>query len=233
MKERGNFWLRVLDRYIGILLLFFLSIIKPSNKRRQGMQSILVIKIGTIGDTLLLVPVLKAIKDVYPEAFLTVIGSKSNYEVLNRYSFIDSLKIFEVAKVIQEPSYFLRFVKDLNSKEYDVVIDFEPWPRISAILAFFVKTGYKIGFKAKGQFKHFVFDTAVLHSPVKHEIENYISLVGAIDVSVSDRNLEFPIFDAEKALSKYILILPHYHVKNSDKRTWLNMFYARSSSLMR
>ena len=150
MKERGNFWLRVLDRYIGILLLFFLSIIKPSNKRRQGMQSILVIKIGTIGDTLLLVPVLKAIKDVYPEAFLTVIGSKNNYEVLNRYSFIDSLKIFEVAKVIQEPSYFLRFVKDINSKEYDVVIDFEPWPRISAILAFFVKTGYKIGFKAKG-----------------------------------------------------------------------------------
>jgi len=205
VKERGNFWLRVLDRYIGILLLFFLSIIKPSNKRRQGMQSILVIKIGTIGDTLLLVPVLKAIKDVYPEAFLTVIGSKSNYEVLNRYSFIDSLKIFEVAKVIQEPSYFLRFVKDINSKEYDVVIDFEPWPRISAILAFFVKTGYKIGFKAKGQFKHFVFDTAVLHSPVKHEIENYISLVGAIDVSVSNRNLEFPIFDSEKAFVEDVL----------------------------
>ena len=205
MKERGNFWLRVLDRYVGIPLLCLLYLFRAIKKTGQEVNSVLVIKIGTIGDTLLLMPVLKAIKDAYPEAFLTVIGSKNNYEVLSRYSFIDSLKIFEVAKVIQEPSYFLRFIKDLNSKEYDVIMDFEPWPRVSALLAFFVKTGYKIGFKTTGQSRHMLFDSAILHSPTHHEIDNYISLVNAIGVSVSNNCIEFPIFDAEKAFVEDVL----------------------------
>ncbi|MBI5050238.1 MAG: hypothetical protein HZC11_05020, partial [Nitrospirae bacterium] len=159
MKERGNFWMRFFDRCAGIPVICFLSLVKRANhvpedfnrgKAKGSMNSILVIKIGTIGDTLLLAPVLKAIKDAHPKASLTVIGSKNNYEVLSRYAFIDSLRIFEVSKVIKERSYFFRFMKDVNSRDYDVVMDFESWPRFSAIVAFFVGTGRKIGFRTKG-----------------------------------------------------------------------------------
>ena len=205
MKERGNFWMRFFDRYGGIPILCFLSLVKKARKAGHEINSILVIKIGTIGDTLLLVPVLKAIKNMHPKTLLTVIGSKNNYEVLCRYSFINSLKIFEVSKVIKEPSYFFRFMKDVNSREYDVVMDFESWPRLSAIVAFFVKTGHKIGFKTKGQFKHIVFDAAVPHDPCRHEIDNYMSLANAIGVSVSDYKIEFPITDSEKAFVEDLL----------------------------
>ena len=214
MKERGNFWMRFFDRYAGIPILWFLSLVKRANhvpegfnrgKAKGGMNSILVIKVGAIGDTLLLAPVLKAIKDAHPKTSLTVIGSKNNYEVLSRYSFIDSLKILEVSKVIKEPSYFFRFMKDVNSREYDIVMDFESWPRLSAIVAFFVKTGHKIGFKTKGQFKHIVFDAVVPHDPNRHEIENYISLADAIGVSVSDYKIEFPITDSENIFVEDLL----------------------------
>ncbi|MBI5048548.1 MAG: glycosyltransferase family 9 protein [Deltaproteobacteria bacterium] len=202
MKERGNFWMRFLDRYAGIPVICFLSLVKQANKanpfRGSASNGVLVIKIGTIGDTLLLAPVLKAIKNAYPKASLTVIGSKNNYEILSRYSFIDNLKILEVSKVIKEPSYFFRFMKDVNSRNYDVIMDFESWPRLSAIVAFFVGTGRKIGFKTKAQFKHTVFDAVVPHDSSRHEIENYISLSDAIGVSVSDYKIEFPILDAEK-----------------------------------
>ena len=199
MKERGNFWMRFFDRYAGIPVVWFLSLMKKAHKAKQDISSILVIKIGTIGDTLLLAQVLKAIKDAHPAVSLTVVSSKNNYEVLNRYPFIDNLKVFEVSKVIKEPSYFFSFMKDINSNQYDVVLDFESWPRISAILSFFVKTGRKIGFKTQGQFKHFIFDTTVPHSSICHEIENYISLANAVGVSVSDYKIEFPIADSEKA----------------------------------
>ncbi|MBI3399618.1 MAG: glycosyltransferase family 9 protein [Deltaproteobacteria bacterium] len=212
MKERGNFWMRFFDRYAGIPIVWFLSLVKRANKAKGGMNSILVIKIGAIGDTLLLAPVLKAIKNAHPKASLTVIGSKNNYEVLNRYSFIDSLKTFEVSKVIKEPSYFFRFMKDVNSREYDVVMDFESWPRLSAIVAFFVGTGRKIGFRTKAQFKHLIFDAAVPHDSSRHEIENYMSLANAIGVgtdpqlkisgtslkSVPSFKIKFPIQDSEK-----------------------------------
>ncbi len=210
MKERGNFWMRFLDRYVGIPMVLVLSIFKRSNKIEEGINSILVIKIGTIGDTLLLSPVLKAIKDTHPKVLLTVIGSKNNYEVLSRYSFIDSLKIFEVSKVIKEPSYFFRFMKDVNSRDYDIVMDFESWPRLSAIIAFFVRTGRKIGFRTKGQFKHIVFDAVVPHDPLRHEMDNYISLANAIGLgtdlkSVSSFKIEFPISDSEKAFVEDLL----------------------------
>lgn len=205
MKERGNFWMRFFDRYAGIPVVWFLSLMKRANKTKDGMNSILVIKIGTIGDTLLLAPVLKAIKEAHPGVFLTVIGSKNNYDVLNRYNFIDALKIFEVSKVIKEPSYFFRFMKNVNNREYDIVMDFESWPRLSAIIAFFASTGRKIGFRTKGQFKHLIFDAAVPHDPSRHEIENYISLANAIGVSVSDYKIEFPISDSEKAFVEDLL----------------------------
>ena len=99
MKERGNFWMRFLDRYAGIPVVCFLSLVKQANHVPEGFNrgkatggmnpvrgaasnganSILVVKIGTIGDTLLLAPVLKAIKNAHPKASLTVIGSKNNY----------------------------------------------------------------------------------------------------------------------------------------------------------
>lgn len=211
MKERGNFWLRFLDRYLGIPVLFFLFLIKRTKKEMgQIVKNVLVIKIGTIGDTLLLMPVLKAINGAHPEISLTVIGSKNNYDVLSRYSFIDNLKTFEVSKVIKEPSYFFRFMKDVNSRTYDVVMDFESWPRISAIVAFFVGTGRKIGFRTKAQFKHIAFDVVVPHDSGRHEAENYISLANAIGLgtdlkSVPGFKIEFPISDSDKALVEDVL----------------------------
>ncbi len=206
MKERGNYWLRFLDRYVGIPLLFLLSLLKRKKKwTGKKVKSVLVIKIGSIGDTLLLIPILKSIKYSYNDVSLTVVGSKNNYEVLRRYSFIDNLKIFEVSNVIKKPPYLFRFIRDINTGEYDIVIDFEPWPRISSILAFFIRSGYKIGFKTKGEFKHLLFDITKPHSPSCHEIDNYASLIYTIGLSVCDNRIEFPIFPSEMKFVEDIL----------------------------
>ncbi|MBI4378208.1 MAG: hypothetical protein HY578_03820, partial [Nitrospinae bacterium] len=91
LKERGNFWLRFLDRYVGIPFLCFLSLFKGIKKRSgYRIENVLVIKIGGIGDTLLLIPILKAIKNTHEGVSLTVVCSKNNYEVLNRHQFIDN-----------------------------------------------------------------------------------------------------------------------------------------------
>jgi len=56
VKERGNFWMRFFDRYAGIPVVWFLSLVKQANKAKGGMNpvrgavsngvnSILVVKI--------------------------------------------------------------------------------------------------------------------------------------------------------------------------------------------
>jgi ADP-heptose:LPS heptosyltransferase len=63
----------------------------------------------------------------------------------------------------------------------DVIIDFEPWARISAVIC--VLAGrFTLGFNCPEQNKHFAFDRAVRHSSKCHEIDNYRRLAAALGV---------------------------------------------------
>ncbi|MBI5902729.1 MAG: glycosyltransferase family 9 protein [Deltaproteobacteria bacterium] len=198
MRERGNFWLKLADRCLGIPLLLALS-----SFRRKGIHArgnVLAIKVGTIGDTLLLLPVLKAIKEAEGVSSLDVVAGRGNFEVLRRYPFIDNVKVFEISKAARNPSYFKAFLAELNGKEYGVVADFEPWPRVTAILSLMVKTGIKVGFDTKGQHRHFAYDIKVPHGNHVHESGNYSSLASAFDIKteVPLKMLDFPVLDEEK-----------------------------------
>lgn len=208
MKERGNLWLRILDHYIGIPVVFLLSFLKKKIEANvlSSVHNIIVLKLGTIGDTILVIPILKAIKIKYPQASLTVVGSKNNQEILKRFEFIDSLESLNLSRVIREPQYLLEFVKKLNQKQNDIIFDFEPWPRVSAIITSLIKGRLKIGFQTEGQHRHFVFDISIPHSDGCHEIENYISLAKSADIEVLSKDLDFPILDDERTAPESFLI---------------------------
>lgn len=201
MKERGNKSLRILDRCIGIPLVYVLSILRKKQKNAvKKPRRILVIKISGIGDTLLLMPVLKALKEADKEMALTVVAAKNNAEIFKRYPrIVDRLLVFDVLKSIREPLYFRSFVKSMNERVYDAVIDVESWSRISAIIAFFSRSIVKVGFKTKGQYKDFVFDIKTLHNGAAHESENYLVLARALlpDLPKPD-SLDFPVMPEER-----------------------------------
>jgi heptosyltransferase-3 len=56
------------------------------------VRNILLIGVARIGDTLLLTPAMRAIKDLYPKARLTVMAHPKRREVLENLDFIDSLQ---------------------------------------------------------------------------------------------------------------------------------------------
>ena len=197
MKERGNFWLRTLDRGAGIPLLFLLSLFKKRRRKPAAIKSVLVIKLGTIGDTLLLAPVLKAVKD--SGASLTVVGSGNNRAVLRQYPFLDALETFEISRAVKNPAYFIRFMGGLNTRRYDLVIDFEPWARISALLAFFVKTGCRAGFRTGGEARHFAFDISAAHRNDLHESENYRALAALSGITAGKAAVPFPVSAEDRA----------------------------------
>lgn len=199
-KERGNILFRIVDRYLGIPLLFFISLLKFKKRREikiSEVKNICIIKIGAIGDSILSLPTLKFIKERKDDVKITVIASSSNYEVFKRYDFISSVKVIELSKVLRKPFYLLNFVKEVNLEQYDLLIDFEAWARFPALIASLIKAKFKIGFKTFKQFRHFPFDFTVLHRSDVHEMENYFSLFSSYfsyDIkSVYDTKVYFPI----------------------------------------
>lgn len=185
MKERANAFLRFVDRYAGIPLLYFFSFFKQRKKLNPDFKKIAFLKTAGIGDTILLSAVIEDVKKSCPRAEITLITGNSNFE---------AAKLIKGVSVLPLPmTRPLKALKIIRRFSYDLLIDCDPWPRINALFAFFSRTTFTIGFKSEGQVKHLLFDYYVQHSFACHEIENYRRLVRPLGIEPFSRpSLYFP-----------------------------------------
>ncbi len=198
-QERGNKWFRFLDRTLGLLGVILFSLRKSrssfDNRKIPNPQTILCVKLGAIGDTLLMFPVLKAIKTHFPSCCLTLICSRNNYEIARMWPYFDNLILFDVGQAVRNPLYFFRFLKKLRDKRADIVLDFGEWSKIEALVAAVVPSKLSVGFKTDGQYRHYAQDISIVHRDNVHEVENYANLVRSLGIPVNDLNFDLIIQD--------------------------------------
>ncbi len=159
---RGNIILKLIDRFFGISLVWLLGkFLKKKHEFPQKLNSILVVKLSALGDTILLIPVLRSIKRKYPDAKITVLCTKINLGVLELCPYVNNLLVVDIKKLLFNP--FL--VKKLfGNMSFDIGLDFDQWTRISPLFLYFAKAGYKAGFKTENQYRHFLYDVSADHS---------------------------------------------------------------------
>lgn len=193
MKRRAIF--RVFDKYVGIPVIIFLSILTKRKKRLpiENIKKILIIKLAAIGDSILLIPTLRTLKKAFPNAEFTFICSQINYSVINKIPYVDKIIDCNVHSFLRNPFSFFKFILELRKEKYELVIDVGQWERINAIITMLVRADYTIGFKTEGQHKHFGYDSVVPHLRNKHELENFLDLLLPIGINISeeDKKLEY------------------------------------------
>ncbi|MCB0721809.1 MAG: glycosyltransferase family 9 protein [Ignavibacteriae bacterium] len=193
MRRRAIF--RFFDRYIGIPIVIFLALFFKRKKRLpiENIKKILFVKLAAIGDSILLIPTLRTLKKRFPDAELTFVCSPINYSVIKKIPYVDKIVNCDVHSFLKNPLRFVKFISDLRKEKYDILIDAGQWERINAITAAFVKSDCSVGFRTKGQFKHFVYDRVVPHQRNKHELENFLDLLAplGIDIKEEDKQLEY------------------------------------------
>ncbi len=86
---------------------------------------ILVIKIGAIGDVILITPSLRATKLAFPESRLCVLVGLESRQLLEDCPYIDELMIFDRGRRDKGLRGILRFSKILRRIGFDVSIDFQ------------------------------------------------------------------------------------------------------------
>ena len=106
-------------------------------------------------------------------------GSKL-LKFVDRYVGIPFKNLDVIKLPIKHP---FKAIKIIKSKQFDIFLDFGPWPRLNAIFTFFSNSKYTIGFKTDGQFRHFVYDQCVFHSKEIHEFQNYKNIIKAIGIN--------------------------------------------------
>ena len=193
MGERNDPWMKRLDRWIGCPLLFALGIFHRKKKKvdlgKIDTPKVALIKTAAIGDTILLGVMVDEIKRQYPKSQITVVCSKNNLAMVNLIQGVDNVFVF----VMKHPVHSLVDLRTLGN--FDLLLDFGPWPRVNGLISWAIDADYKVGFKRAYMYRHYIYDIWVEHLDSVHEIENYRNILRAVGIHPIGL---LPTFESEK-----------------------------------
>lgn len=164
--------IKLVDKVLGSLITGILS--APSLSRTPAFTRVLFIRPGGIGDAVLLIPVISAIKEKFPKAEITVLAEKRNGSVFLLCPMIDRTLRYD------NPTEMIRVMQN----RYDVVIDTEQWYRLSAVVARLTRAPMLICF-ATNERKN-LFTHHISYSHDDYETDSFVNLLAPFGISASD-----------------------------------------------
>ena len=120
----------------------------------QAISNILVIRLSSLGDVLMNLPAVKALKDARPDASVSWLVEGPVAELLSSQPFIDRVIPFprsalqgslREGKVLRVLALLAAFVRTLKDRRYDVIADFHGIAK-SALLSRLARGQVRVGF---------------------------------------------------------------------------------------
>jgi ADP-heptose:LPS heptosyltransferase len=166
---------RAIDRYFGgaicLLIWLFRKLFKKNNRiLTNDVRKIACIKLWAIGESVLILPMLHEIHQIYPKATIDVICTPQNSEVFTQLLYINRVRIYSLWRLLS-----LIF----KSKEYDLVFDAEPFFCFSALLTWRLAK-YSVGF-SHGVRSH-LYDRAIKYNDSQHIVQTYCDMLVGIGI---------------------------------------------------
>jgi heptosyltransferase-1 len=210
-------------------------------------NNILVIRLSSLGDVLMSIPAVVAIRQRFAGARLTWLVEGSVGELLPHQTFVDRVVRFprgaiEGAIRRGEPltagRTFASFLKELRGDEYDLLVDFHGIIK-SALLASFIKARRRIGFSSTfaKEGSHLFYGEAIDSGETRiHKVERNMLLAGHIgangripEVTISvpeDAKLYVENFLSEAPMEGPIVAINPFSSKGSLFKRWDMTRYA-------
>jgi len=167
-----------------------------------------------IGDVLFTTPVIKALRQQYPDSFIGYWSNLRVKPILESNAQIN--KVFALSrgdlKKIYQESFFkgawsaIKLVWEIKKERFDICLDFSLDHRYS-LLARIIGIKQRIGFnyKGRGRFLTKRIDLAGYHD--KHVVEYYSDLLKFLNIPVQDKSLYLDILPKSELKAKNILAL--------------------------
>ena len=155
-------------------------------------KRVLIVRLDRIGDVLLSTPVIKAVRDACPKAYIAVMARRHAKEILEGNPYLNEVIIYE--KTGRERGFFrnLSFIRNLRRKKFDVALILHPTSRTHLLISLAgipVTIGYnkKWGFLLSKKIPH------TKHYGLKHEIEYVLDMMRYTGVEPKSASMHMPI----------------------------------------
>jgi ADP-heptose:LPS heptosyltransferase len=191
--------------------------------RRTNVQRVLVFHFGGLGDTLMLTPALRALKQHYPDAKLDIItlheSVKNSFAQQQCIDSIESLPPYPGKWIISRFAgrtggrlilatlrYYPELLLRLLFRRYDIVINFglcEFDQTLGNALAYCQGVGTRVG--ARGKSGELLTHQVETNLSTQHRVDTYLEFLKPLRVRTEDKTYEYPIGDLETARAKFVL----------------------------
>ncbi|MBE9484782.1 MAG: glycosyltransferase family 9 protein [Bacteroidetes bacterium] len=190
------------------------------------MKKILIIQTASIGDVILVTPVLENLHRKYPDAAIDVLVKKGTESLFASHPYIRKLYIWD--KSDKKLKNLYKILKEVQSERYDLVINVQRF-FLTGFLTAFSRAGKTVGFN-KNPFSVF-FSKRLKHKIREgefHETERNLLLIQNLVQETEKRPVLYPSKQDDALTSqykthKYICVAPAslWHTKQYPADKWV------------
>ena len=179
----------------------------------RKIKNILVVRTDRIGELLLNIPAIRALKENY-NASVTILVSPETRELVESINEIDSIMEFDQQKWQKNVFSRIGLLGDLRKRHFDLAVVLNPTRRMHA-LTFFAGIPKRLGYKRKWGF--FLTDTIEdkKDEGAKHEVEYNLDLVRSIGVESKNNDISLRVSKEDEKLVAQLL--QNLGIKNEDE----------------
>lgn len=179
----------------------------------RGCRNILLVQLGDIGDVVLTTPTIRAVKEAYPDARVSILIFKPYGSLLaadpNAHEVVETARIR--SSLFQRLREVVVFARRLRQKQYDLVIDLRTGDR-GAILSFLTGAPERIGCQGiKKQFWHGILFTKIIRDlkvappPVHPGADQSLRVVRELGITTEDSTPRLYIAPGDRLRAEALL----------------------------
>lgn len=158
------------------------------NISTQEIRKILIRSANWVGDTVMMIPSLVALKKTFPSAEITVLAKPWVIPLLENHPSVDRTMIFAKGSgFFNSLKELARIISWLRAERFDLAVLFQNAFE-AAFLAYIGKVRYRIGYNTDG--RGFLLTHKVIRDQrilLVHQVEYFLGLIEAMDWHVEER----------------------------------------------
>jgi lipopolysaccharide heptosyltransferase II len=190
------------------------SITQGAGNSEKQYHRILIVRTDRLGDVLLSTPAVKALRQKFPQSYISMLVSPYTKDVLDGNLAIDEIITFDKDAKNQGFWANFEFVRHLSKKKFDLAIVLHPTTRMH-LLIFLAGIPKRLGYDRKFGF---LLTDRIKHAKQfgqKHESEYALDLARYLGIEPQDKTLFMPI---KQESEKWVeALFSQAQIKDSDK----------------
>ncbi len=155
-------------------------------------KKILIARLDRIGDVVLSTPVIKALRDAYPDSHIAMMVRPYAREIVEGNPYLDEVIIYDKDRDHKGIAGNYKFIQKLREKKFDIAIILHPTNRTHMVLSL-AGIPERIGYDKKAGF---LLTRRIPHTKqfgMKHEIDYTLGILKYVGIEPSTRSLYMPI----------------------------------------